>query len=181
MRGEVRDVRFTASGKQILSMTLDEDFREKYDELRDKPLNIEIKKYRQKRSKNANDYLWTLCTKIAEDQHVTVDEVYRKEIREAGVCVAMSVLTRYYERTASAWGERGIGWFLEKTGEYDNTTFFLAFYGSSIYDSVEMSRLIEHTIQDAKVLGIETATPEELSLLMDSWEKDKNKNKDRSK
>lgn len=173
MRGKLRDLTFTVGGKQILSITLDEDFREKYDELRDKPLNIEIKKYRQKRSKNANDYLWTLCTKIAEDQHVTAHEVYRKEIREAGVCVAMSVLTHYYERTAAAWSERGIGWFCEKTDEYANTTFFLAFYGSSTYDSAEMSRLIEHTIQDAKALGIETATPEELSLLMDSWEKDK--------
>ena len=70
MRAELRDLTFSAKGKQILSLTLEGDFREKFDELNGKPLEVEIKRYRKKRSKNANDYLWTLCTKIAENRGI---------------------------------------------------------------------------------------------------------------
>ena len=65
MRCELRDLTFTADGKQIVSLTLEGDFREKFDELHGKPLDMDIKVHRKRRSKNANDYLWTLCTKIA--------------------------------------------------------------------------------------------------------------------
>lgn len=171
MRAELHDITFTREGKQIVSFVTGEDFRETFDELHGKPLTVEVKRYREKRSKNANDYLWTLCTKISEHQCVTPEEVYRKEIREAGVSVAMSVLSDHYDKVASAWRERGIGWFFVKTDEGNGTTFFLAYYGSSSYDTKEMSKLIENTIQDCKALGIETATPAELALLMDDWER----------
>lgn len=169
MRAELHDITFTRDGKQIVSFVTGEDFRETFDELLGKMLTVEVKRYRPKRSKNANDYLWTLCTKLAEHQGVTPDEVYRKEIREAGVSVAMSVLSEYYDKVASDWGGRGIGWFLVKTDEGNGTTFFLAYYGSSTYTTSEMSRLIENTVQDCKALGIETLTPAELALLMDDW------------
>lgn len=169
MRAELHDITFTRDGKQIVSFITGEDFRETFDELHGKPLTVEVKRYRPKRSKNANDYLWTLCTKLAEHQGVTPEEVYRKEIREAGVSVAMSVLSECYEKFAVAWKDRGIGWFTIKTDEGNGTVFFLAYYGSSTYSTLEMSRLIENTVQDCKALGIETLTPAELALLMDDW------------
>lgn len=171
MRAELHDITFTRDGKQIVSFVTGEDFRETFDELNGKPLTVEVKRYRERRSRNANNYLWELCTKIAEHQGITPLEVYRKEIREAGVSVAMSVLSECYEKVEAAWGERGIGWFLVKTDEGGGTTFFLAYYGSSSYDTKEMSRLIENTVEDCKALGIETATPAELALLMENYEK----------
>jgi hypothetical protein len=44
-----------------------------------------------------------------------------------------------------------------------------AYYGTSTYDTAEMSRVIENTVQDAKTLNIETATPRELALLLEEW------------
>ena len=41
--------------------------------------------------------------------------------------------------------------------------------GSSTYDTAQMSRLIDLAVQDCKALDIETATPQELSLLLDRW------------
>lgn len=42
-----------------------EDFRQAYEELKGcEKLSFEIKKYRRKRSLDANAYYWVLCTKL---------------------------------------------------------------------------------------------------------------------
>ena len=38
-------------------------------------------------------------------------------------------------------------------------------YGSSTYDTAQMSRLIDNIVQDCKAVGIETLTPSELAKL----------------
>ncbi len=170
MRALLRDLTFASNGKQILSLTLEGDFRDQFDELNGKPLEVDIKKYHAKRSKNANDYLWTLCTKIAEDQGTSPEEVYRKEIREVGVFEPLPVKEDALERFSRAWASRGIGWFTVVVDDsFPGYKKVFAYYGSSTYNTAEMSRLINNTIEDAKALGIETATPQELSILMDNW------------
>lgn len=171
MKAKLQSLNFDRRGGQILTLALEGDFREKYDELFDKPISIEIKRYREKRSKNANDFMWAMSTEIAKNQRVTPEEVYRKEIREAGVCEPMVCKSEAYPRISEIWGERGIGWFTVKTDEADGWTYFLEYYGSSVYDTAEMSRLIDNTVQDAKALGIETASPAEISLLLEEWRK----------
>ena len=169
MRCELRDLTFTADGKQIVSLTLEGDFREKFDELHGKPLEMDIKVYRKRRSKNANDYLWALCTKIAENQAISPEEVYRKQIREVGVFEPLPVKEEALERFSRAWASRGIGWFTVVVDDsFPGYKKVFAYYGSSTYNTEEMSRLINNTIEDARSLGIETATPEELSLLLDN-------------
>ena len=173
MRAELRDLTFSVKGKQILSLTLDDDFRERFDELNGKPLEVEIKPYRKKRSKNANDYLWVLCTKIAENQGISPVEVYRKEIREVGVFEPLPIREDAVERFSRAWEQRGIGWFTVLVDDsFPGYKKVFAYYGSSTYNTADMSRLINNTIEDARALGIETATPQELSLLLDTWRKD---------
>lgn len=170
MKCTLRDLTFSADGRQILSLNIEGDFREQFDMLKDLPLEVEIKRQRKKRSKNANDYLWVLCDKIAENQRISAEEVYRKEIREAGVYEPLSVKNEDVERFSKAWESRGIGWFtLLVDNSFPGYKKIHAYYGSSTYDAAEMSRLIESTINDAKALGIATATPQELSLLMDEW------------
>lgn len=170
MTGKLRDLTFTKGGKQILSITLDGDFREKFDSLDGKTIDVEVKPYRKKRSKSANDYLWALCTKIAANQDISPEEVYRKEIREVGVFEAFVIREDSLERFSSAWRSHGIGWFTVTVDDaFPGHKRIHAYYGSSTYNAEEMSRVISNTIEDAKVLGIETATPEELSLLMDNW------------
>ena len=50
---------FTAK-RQTLTLTVDGDYRNKYDELKDKDLEITIKPWRDHISKNANAYCWEL-------------------------------------------------------------------------------------------------------------------------
>ena len=173
MRAALRELTFTGKGEQILSLTLEGDFRERYDELNGKALELDLKIYRKKRSKNANDYLWVLIDKIAKSQGISPVEVYRKEIREVGVFEPLPVREDCLDRFMKAWGERGLGWFVEIIDDsFPGYKKVFAYYGSSTYNTEEMSRLINNTIEDAKALGIETATPQELSLLLDEWRKD---------
>lgn len=170
MRGTLRDLTFTGNGRQVLSVTLDGDFRENFDKMRDKPVEVQIKPYRKKRSKNANDYLWVLCDKIAASQGITAVEVYRKEIRDAGTFEDFLIKNERIEKFSTAWSEKGLGWFTLLVDDYGGDYKQIrAYYGSSSYNTAEMSRLINATIEDAKALGIETATPEELSILIDEW------------
>ena len=68
------------------------------------------------------------------------------------------------------WQHNGLGWITEtfesKLKDCVNVNLY---YGSSAYDSKQMSLLIDNVVQDAKALGIETKTPQELSLLKEDW------------
>ena len=44
------------------------------------------------------------------------------------------------------------------------------YYGSSDFDTRQMSMLIDHLVQDARVLGIETRPEEEIKSLLEAWE-----------
>src|SRR5690554_1779213 len=50
----------------------------------DKLLTVEIKKYKKKRSLDANAYMWVLCQKIAEVIGSTKELVYKKIIKDVG-------------------------------------------------------------------------------------------------
>ena len=69
------------------------------------------------------------------------------------------------------WNAGKIGRMVDDLGEskspgYVNTRNF---YGSSEFDRVQMSRLIDLLIEEAKEQGIETKTPEELERLKSLW------------
>lgn len=44
------------------------------------------------------------------------------------------------------------------------------FYGSSVYDTAQMSALIESLVQEARQLGIETRPQEEIDSLLREYE-----------
>jgi hypothetical protein len=41
--------------------------------------------------------------------------------------------------------------------------------GSHLYDTKEMSRLIDYIVEEAKDLGIETMTPDDVARMKASW------------
>lgn len=48
--------------------------------------------------------------------------------------------------------------------------FYKVYRGTHTYDSKEMAKLIDGTIQECKNVGIETATPDELARMQQLWE-----------
>ena len=70
-----------------------------------------------------------------------------------------------------AWESRGIGWFAEIVDEckIDKCKKVCLYYGSSTYDTKEMSRLIDSIIQDAESVGVRVENPAEIDLLKREW------------
>ena len=138
--------------------------------------SVEIKQYRKRRSLDANAYAWQLLGKLAaalstQDVTYSPEHVYRELIRDVGDNYEiMPVRDDALERWVQIWTSRGIGWVCEVMGPskikgYTNTR---CFYGSSVYDTAQMSRLISIIVEECKAVGVETMTPEELRQLVEA-------------
>lgn len=138
----------------------------------------DIKKFRKKRSKNANDYLWELLTQMSQALassylYVSKEEIYRKHIKIAGRCDYVAVPERAVDSLIGGWKDKGIGWFAEVVDfipgkEIQGCKKVCLYYGSSTYDTAEMSHLLGSVIQEANDMGIETLTESERALLYEN-------------
>lgn len=132
---------------------------------------ITIKERKKPRSMNANNYAWALIDKLADFYGLEPQYVYRMALQNiGGVSVIVSVLTEAADEVIHVWEKRGIGWQCERVGEYGNSTDLKCIYGSSAFDSRQMSQLTDSIVQECKTVGIETMTPEELDSLKVAWE-----------
>lgn len=136
-------------------------------------LDIEAKKHREKRSLDANAYCWVLLGKLAEKMNIKAEEVYKMEIKDIGVYEVLPIKDEAVERYKDAWQKNGVGWICEEIGKskINGFTNVKAYYGSSSYDSKEMARLIDSIVEDCKLQGIPTDTPEEIQKYKDLWGK----------
>lgn len=144
-----------------------------YEDLKDaEMLSIKLAKYRKKRSLNANNYAWKLITELAENQGLTKEEVYREYIRQVGVCRQVEIDEKAAETLIHSWSLHGLGWFSEKLdyGKHQGFVLINLFYGSSTYNTKQMSRLIDNIVQDCIAVGINVKTPDEIAHMMSLWE-----------
>lgn len=175
MTGKLKDIIITRTGEQIISFSTRSDFTEAFDELKDVDVDVEIKKHREKRSPDANRYMWYLCGEIAkklsdETPH-TKEDVYRNAIRDIGVWYDDEVEPEKVKWRCAAWQQIGTGWLTERVDfTSDGSKEIIRFYyGSSRYNKKQMSRLIDILVQCAKEQGITTETPEQIEKIKSLW------------
>lgn len=141
------------------------------EELKEDKLSVEIKKYRNKRSLDANAYMWVLISKLEEKVNIPKDIIYKDAIKNIGVYEVIPVKNEAVNRFIEAWTKNGLGWVCETTkSKLEGYTNILAYYGSSTYNTAEMSRLIDLIVQECKQLNIETMSQSELDSLIESWD-----------
>lgn len=171
MKGRLKDIIFTRSGEQIISFSTTSDFTEAFDELKGADVDVEIKKHRAKRSLDANAYCWTLIDKLAFELGESKESIYREAIRNiGGVSETVCVRVKAYERLSSEWNARGIGWQVEKLpSKIDGCVNAILYFGSSTYDTKQMSALIDELIRECGEMGIETDTPEQIEKIKSLW------------
>ena len=126
--------------------------------------------YKPKRSDNANAYMWALIEQISERSGEARGNVYRKAIREAGDYQDIELDKEAAEQFAKIWSSHGVGWFTEESISHGEKIVLRAYYGSSAYNSKQMSRLIDWVVDEAKSYNIETMTPDELKRLKGMFE-----------
>lgn len=168
MRGRLRDLTFGLKGEQHITVTVQQDFRDDFDRLKDKDVRVEIKVWREPRSKDANAYAWVLIDQIAAAMSIAKSEVYRAAIREiGGVSDIVCVRDAAVQKLRDGWEHNGIGWQTDTfPSKIEGCTNVILYYGSSTYDTKQMSCLIDQLVSEAKSLGIETMPPEKLASLI---------------
>lgn len=171
MKARIADFSMTFTGKQRLTFELDGDFREQYDQLKDGDVELTVKRFRQKRSLDANALAWVTIDKIAQRMRLPKVEVYRDHIRHiGGVSETVCVQDRAVDKLTEAWSKNGIGWQAETfPSKIPGCTNVTLYYGSSTYDTAQMSALIDSLMQTCKTLGIETMPEEQLQSLMEAY------------
>lgn len=129
-----------------------------------------LKRHSKKRSLDANAYYWKLCGELAAESNKNPTELYRGHIKDFGNYETCCMETRAVAEFGRLWTSGHLGRFIEtKESKLPGCTTVLAYYGSSDFDTRQMSRLIDNCIQDCKALGIETLTPDKLDLLKEGW------------
>ena len=161
----------------VLSMERSNEVIKKISKLKeitekDKLLKVDIKQDRNKRSLDANAYCWIISQKIARKIGNTKEFVYRAAIRQVGDFQILPIKNEAFEKWKQIWENNGLGWQCQNIGKsklegYTNT---INYFGSSTYDSKQMSLLLEELVFQAKELNIDTMTPEEQEILINKWE-----------
>lgn len=132
----------------------------------------ELKRTRKKRSVNANAYFFTLIDELSKRLSIPKTEIYRNYIKEiGGVSETVCVKSDAVEKLCEGWKHNGLGWQTDIVpSKINGCTNVILYYGSSTYDTEQMSRLINLAVEDCKVQGIETRTPAEIAELLSLWE-----------
>lgn len=132
-----------------------------------------LKEHRKKRSLDANAYAWVLIGKLADVMRVPPEIVYINAIQNiGGNYEVIPIRDEAVDKFIEVWKKNGLGWPCVDMGRskipgYRNIR---AYYGSSTYDTRQMSVLIDSLIQDCKALDIETLSEEKLSAMMGGWD-----------
>lgn len=134
---------------------------------KDTVYDVKIDKHREKRSLNANAYLWKLVTEIGNILNKSKEEVYLQMLIDYGQSEMVSILSeidvkgyfKYYKLAGTS---------ILNGKEFNH---YKIYKGSSEYDTKEMSILLNGVVQEAKNLGIKTKDDIELERLVEEWKR----------
>ncbi len=172
MKAVIHDLSFTMDGAQVISFRTTDDCRELYEQLKGKELTVTAKKYRKARSLNANAYAWALLDQLAVRMHVAKESLYKSYVRNIGGNNDQMLMNgEAVGRFCSAWQSYGLGWITDvMPSGAKGMSLVTAYYGSSTYDTEQMSRLIDLIVQDCQSVGIETRDPNDIASMLEAWD-----------
>jgi hypothetical protein len=160
------------SDKLIISFLVD-SIPTDLENLQNKNLDVVAKPHREKRSLNANAYFHVLSGKIAEKLGTSLTHEKNRIIREYGqyevidgMIPTLTAKEKYEDKMLDIEGVH-----LKVVERPGGTVKMAVMRGSHTYNTAEMSRLIDATVEEAKELGIETLTPDQLERMKASWTK----------
>lgn len=140
---------------------------QEFAELQEKErIRIGLEEDCDKRSRNANNALWKLCSKIADKLGSSKDEVYFEQLKKYGQSFLVPLTPdtnpkgyfKYYE-----FREKG-----QLSGK--PCDWYVVYKGSSEYTTKEMSILLQGTNDDCREIGLETIEDYKIKELLESWE-----------
>lgn len=170
MNGSIVDIVRTFEGRFRVSFDVDS-----IDELNgmEGNLSISVKKNSGRRSLSANAYFHVLVGKIAEALRISkarakntlLGRYGQRELNEVGQ-VIISVLSEIDMMEREDIHCVPVGY---ETANGKEFTHYAVVRGSHTYNTMEMSKLIDGAVDEAKELGIETLSPAEIERMKTLW------------
>ncbi len=137
---------------------------------RDTVYDVKIEKHKEKRSLNANSYCWLLIGEIANTIGKTKEDVYRDYISNKGIYRIITMNSEAVPTFVKLWSDKGLGWLCELSeNKIMGLTDVIAYYGTSSYNTKQMSNFINYVVQEARNLGIKTKEDYEIERLIEKW------------
>lgn len=164
------------SGNIEATIVFDEDVASALEVLQTKELTCVLKQFTRKRSLDSNAYFHLLCGKIAAALGVSIDRAKNELLGSYGQYeyidgkIPTYLIKAEYEADILEKSDihfKIIGREFQFNSQYVKVAVMR---GSHTYNSQEMSQLIAGTVQDAKDLGIETVSPQELQAMAERWQ-----------
>lgn len=139
----------------------------------EKDYTVKIEPVKRKRSLNSNAYAWVLMTEIANVLRTDKEDVYVEMLKRYGQIAEDKDGNKVIFSVRSDIDATSFYKYLERigTGTVNGTEFthYRALKGSSDFDTKEMSIFIDGIVSEAKNLGIETMTPDEIARMNAAW------------
>lgn len=156
------------SGKWLITFSTNENITGSIDKIKDKILRLVVKQYREKRSLDSNAYAWVLMQKIAEAVQSDKWSVYLEMLAKYSrafthVIVKPDVVPRFEAEWRTV---RNLG---EITVNGQTGIQLQLYFGSSTFDTKEMSVFIDGLIEECRQLEIETLPPNEIERMKREW------------
>ena len=168
MKARIARFDFLGFRKGRLILDLDGDFRSTYDRLKDCDVEITVEKYSESRTLKANAYLWALITKIANALRESKEDIYLDMLKSYGQGGVASVQEKDEERFIKSYKyHEYMGESTMKGKVFKHYRFWV---GSSEYSKDEFAILLDGVVEEAKNLGIETRSEEELASMLAEME-----------
>lgn len=139
---------------------------------KDKVLNIDIKKYSERRSLDSNAYFHVLCDKLRQIHGISMAAEKNELITMYGQILYLDEGQPFIYKTNAPPEyineQETIHLKLIKVGD-DGAYWYRGYRGSHTYNTEEMAKLINGTVAECKDWGIETATPDEILRMQELW------------
>lgn len=157
----------TGTGEQIIAFLWGQDRAKKWD--------ISEHKEHRKRSLDSNAYFHVLADKLRQKLGISMARCKNHLIADYGQILYLGDEPMIYKTNAPEDYMIELETLHTKcvkvTTENGREVFFYRVYrGSHEYNTEEMSRLINGTVEECKAQGIETATPDEIARMQALWE-----------
>ena len=127
-----------------------------------------LKEKKMKRTLDQNGLYWALCGELSAVTRIPPREIYREHVKDVGGNYEITpIRADGVKRWMEIWESKGIGFIAEDMGDskIEGYRNIRNYYGSSTYDTKQMSRLLDLIIADCDENGIMTPDREELLRL----------------
>ena len=163
------------TGKTIIQFELDGNPDSSIDEIsKYEKLTIIAKPYRKKRSLNANAYLWECLGIMAASMNPPADkwDVYLLMLKRYGKYTYIVIKPNAVDRMRAMWRESEVIGEISINGIM--AVQMLCYYGSSTYDSKEMSVLLDGVVSEMRGMGLTPPPTEDMRRVIREMEEREN-------